>query len=93
MEALGIFLIVVGGLAALAGHIWLLVVANRLDAVWFVACLFMPPVGLVLLGVEPRRVWLPLAICYGGLLVVGAGFMTFAQSEPSEPAATFSTPP
>lgn len=93
MEALGVFLIVLGALAALGGHIWLLVVVSRLDPIWFVCCLFIPPVGLVLLSLYPRMVWKPLAICYAGLLVVGGGFEVFLNSEPPEPAVTFSSPP
>lgn len=61
-------LIIVGGLAALVGLLWLLGLAFSESPIWGLACLFIPIAALLFVAVRPSEAWKP-ALIY----LVGAG--------------------
>ncbi len=49
MEAIGLILVVLGGIVAVIGGLWFLLVAFQESVLWGVGCLFVPFVSLIFL--------------------------------------------
>jgi hypothetical protein len=73
MQILGVILMVVGGIVALGGGIWFLVVAFRQHVLWGLGCFFVPFVSLIFLIMYWRNVWKPFVVQLGGAMVFVVG--------------------
>lgn len=74
MEMVGLALMVVGGIVALVGGIWFLVVACSESILWGLGCFFVPFVSLVFLVMYWNKAAKPFLLNLGGivLIVIGA---------------------
>ncbi len=73
MEAFGLILAIVGGLVAISGYIWLLIVAFAEGALWGIVCLLFPVVLFLLLLMRPSEMWKPMLVYLAGAAVLLTG--------------------
>jgi hypothetical protein len=76
MEILGLLLMVVGGVIALAGGIWFLVVAFQESILWGLGCMFVPFVSLIFLVMNWDQAAKPFGVnLLGGVILVIGMFL------------------
>ena len=73
MSTLGMILNVVGAVVALAGGIWLLVVAFKESILWGIGCLLVPCVGLVFAIMHWEKAKKPFLIELAGVALASIG--------------------
>jgi hypothetical protein len=79
MEAVGILIMAVGGIAAFVGGIWMLIEAFKTSVMWGLGYLFIPFVSLIWLVMHWDRGRQPFLIQLGGGLVAVAGMAMSGQ--------------
>jgi hypothetical protein len=52
----------IGIALAVAGYLWIIVLAFRAGLLWGLGCLFLPPVGLIYCILHVRETWKPLVV-------------------------------
>jgi len=73
MSSLGMILNYVGGLVALVGGIWLLVLAFKESLVWGLVCFFCPIVSLYFAITRWEKAKKPFLIEVGGIVAAAIG--------------------
>ena len=80
MGVLGMMLMAVGGIAALVGGIWFLIVAFQENILWGLGCLFIPFVALVFLIMHWDKAGKPFLIELAGAVAAIVGSIMMGPS-------------
>jgi len=73
MNAIGMILSLVGGIVALVGFIWLVVVAFKESILWGIGCLLVPCVSIVFAIMNWDKAKQPFLIGLGGSIAASLG--------------------
>jgi len=65
----------IGIALAVVGYLWIIVLAFRTGLLWGLACLLLPPVGLIYCILNFRETWKPLVVS-----IVGWATMFFSYT-------------
>lgn len=84
---MGMILLMLGGLIALVGGIWLLVKAFQTSILWGLGCLFLAPVQLVFIIMHWGEAKKPFLIYLAGLVLVILGSVLGAPALENMPTS------
>jgi hypothetical protein len=73
MSIAGYIIAAVGILLGLVGDVMILTAVYRRGAILFITCVVLPLAAWAFALVHFRRLWLPLALSIGGVLIAGLG--------------------
>lgn len=73
MKALGYMIFVFGLIVCLYGEARFLVVTRNRSSFWFFGCLFVPPLDLLFIVLNPRTTAKPLGLSLLGIVMAGLG--------------------
>jgi hypothetical protein len=67
-------LALIGIALAVVGNLWIIVLAFRTGLLWGLACLFLPPVGLIYCILNFRETWKPLLLAVVGWAAMSVSY-------------------
>jgi len=80
MEIIGLILCLVGGITAIVGGIWFLVVAFQESPLWGLGCIFFPPVSLFFLISHWDEAGKPFLVQLAGFVPMFVGMLMMGPS-------------
>ena len=80
MEVLGSILMGVGGIVALIGGIWFLIIAFQESVLWGLGCIFVPFVSLIFLIMHWDKAGKPFLIQLAGIVPMVMGTVMMGPS-------------